>query len=249
MTNIKMLRRALCLALTGFLFVANASAQGWSGKGEAGLVKASGNTENESFNVALGFTKGSGVWAHELGVGFYQASADGIDSADSIFADYTIKRDLSDRRFVFGGLNYLDDDFDGFTEQTSISAGYGYRVILDDPNLWEVALGVGYRDTAQAIRLDDGTEIEGEDVSGPTVVLTSKFVRQITANTQFRDDFRSDIGADNTFIENDAALVVAMNDAFSLKAGLLVRYNSDPAPGADDTDTITSLNLVYNFAR
>ena len=41
----------------------------------------------------------------------------------------------------------------------------------------------------------------------------------------------------------------AMNDRFSLKAGLLVRYNSDPALGADNTDTITSFNLVYNFSE
>ena len=40
---------------------------------------------------------------------------------------------------------------------------------------------------------------------------------------------------------------VAMNDRFSLKAGILVRYNSDPAPGVDETDTITSVSLVYKF--
>jgi len=229
------------------LFSTAVSAQDWSGQGEAGLVRASGNTDSENFNVGLNFSKNGEVWKHEIGLGLYQASAGGQDSADSVFADYTLKRDLDDRRFLFAGLNYLDDDFDGFTEQTSISAGYGYRVILDDPNLWEVSLGLGYRDTAQAIRLDDGTEVEGEDVSGATVVLASKFVRQLTDNTQFLDDFRADIGSDNTFVENDAALVVSMNEAFALKAGILIRYNSDPAPGADDTDTITSLNLVYNF--
>jgi len=38
-----------------------------------------------------------------------------------------------------------------------------------------------------------------------------------------------------------------MNEVFSLKAGVIIRHNTDPALGADDTDTITSLNLVYNF--
>ena len=249
MINFKTTLISCALILIGLMTSSMANAKDWSGQGEAGLIKASGNTDSENFNVALGLTKDGEKWHHDFGIGFYQASADGVDSADSVKADYTVKRDLTARRFVFAGLNYLDDDFDGFTEQSSVSAGYGYRIIMNDPNVWEVGIGVGYRDTAQAIKLEDGSEVEGKDVSGGTLVLNSKFVRKLTPNTKVLDTFRSELGSDNTYIENDLALVVAMNDAFSLKAGIKVRYNSDPAPGKDDTDTITSLNLVYNFAR
>lgn len=243
------MRRLLRSSLLASLLLTPLSihAEGWSGQGEAGLVKSSGNTESENFNVGLGLSNDGEVWHHEFGIGLYKASADGADSADSINADYTVKRDFSERRFAFGTLSYLDDKFDGFTEQSSVALGYGYRIVMDEPNLWEVGVGVGYRDTHQAIKLANGNETEGKDVSGATLVLSSKFARELTPNTTLLDNFKSEIGSDNTFIENDLSLLVAMNEAFSLKAGFLVRHNSDPAPGTDDTDTITSLNLVYNF--
>jgi len=143
----------------------------------------------------------------------------------------------------------LDDEFDGFTEQASISAGYGYKVINTDPVGWDVGIGVGYRDTSEFIRLDETSSVgvEGDDLSGPTLVLLSDYRNQLTPTTQFVDKFVAEIGSDNTYIENDAALIVAIDSKFALKAGLLIRHNTDPAIGADETDTITSINLVYNF--
>ena len=224
-----------------------ANAADWQGQGEVGLVKTSGNTESENFNVGLDFKKEVDLWTHEFGLSFYQASADDKRSANSIAADYTAKYAISERRYLFGSLGYLDDDFDGFTEQSSASMGYGYHVIKSKPTAWEIGIGLGYRDTSELIKMMDGSEIEGKDLSGATLVLRSDYRHKITDNTKFTDSFVAEIGADNSFIENDAALIVSMNERFALKAGLLIRHNTDPAPGSDETDTISSINLVYNF--
>ena len=223
------------------------NAADWQGQGEVGLVKTSGNTESENFNVGLDFKKELKAWRHEFGVAFYQASADDQRSANSIAADYTAKYSISDRRYLFSSISYLDDDFDGFTEQSSASLGYGYHVIKSKPTAWEVGIGIGYRDTSEFIKQPDGSRIEGKDLSGGTLVLRSDYRHQLTSNTQFSDKFTAEIGADNSFIENNASLSVAMNEKFALKAGLRIRHNTDPAPGADQTDTISSINLVYNF--
>ncbi|MBX2849511.1 MAG: DUF481 domain-containing protein [Acidiferrobacterales bacterium] len=219
----------------------------WTGQGEAGLVTASGNTDSENANIGLAFINESEVWTHEIGFKLLQASADGEDTAQSIAADYLAKRDLSERSYLFGGLGYIDDEFDGFTEQLSASVGYGYRVIDTEAVGLEFGVGVGYRDTSELIQLDDGSELEGKDLSGPTGVLLMNYRNKFTATTEFVDSFRAEIGSDNTFVENEAALIVAMNEKFALKAGLLIRHNTDPAEGFDETDTITSINLVYNF--
>ena len=223
------------------------SAQEWKGQGEVGLVKSSGNTDSENFNVGLEFSKKTEVWRHEIGAKYFKSSSNGIDSADSFSADYIAKRALNERSFLFAELGYLDDSFDGFTEQSSASIGYGYKVFDTEPMAWEVGVGVGYRDTNQLIKLDDGSELEGKDVSGATFVLHSAYRNQITANTAFIDKFKAEIGSDNSFFENEAALMVSMSEKFALKAGLLIRHNTDPAPGADDTDTLSSMNLIYHF--
>lgn len=227
--------------------LAETKPEGWRGQGEVGLVKASGNTDSENFNIGLDFFYDQEIWHHEMSFDLYRASSDGIETAESFAADVTSKRDLSKRRFIFANLSYLDDSFDGFTEQASGSVGIGYRVIESDLKRWELAIGAGYRDTSEAIRREDGSETEGKDLSGATLVFRSDFAWKVTSNTQFLDSFKADVGSENSYFENDAGLVVSMNDAFALKVGLLVRHNTDPAPGADETDTISSLNLIYNF--
>ena len=224
-----------------------ANAEGWTGQGEAGLIKASGNTESENFNVGLNFKNEGEFLSHDINFALYQASADGVDSAESVAASYKLKYNLTERGYLFGALSYLDDEFDGFTEQSSVAFGYGYKVIDSEPVGWDLGAGVGYRDTSELTILDDGTEIEGDDLSGETLVLLSDYRNQLTPNTQFLDRFVAEIGSENTFVENDAALVVSMNDKFALKAGVLIRHNTDPAPGSEETDTITSINLLYNF--
>jgi len=238
---------------TSFATNVNAEAEeGWKGQGEAGFVTTSGNTDSDSLNLGLKFEKSGKVWDHEIGLAAYQASQEGIDTAENFSANYTLKRNLTERSNIFFNLGYLDDDFDGFTEQLSAAVGYGYKVFNGESVKWETGAGVGYRDTDQltVIRDDFGDiveEIEGDDVSGATFVLRSDFEAKISETTKFVDNFKAEIGSDNTYVENDAALFVAINESFSLKLGYLVRYNSDPADGADDTDTITSLNLVYGF--
>lgn len=241
-SKLAILALSLCASSTTF-------AQGWKGQGEAGLVQASGNTENENANIGLKFSREGQVWTNEFSVALLKASTDNVDSADTLSADYTLKRALSERSNIFFNINYLDDDFDGFTEQLGAAVGYGYKVIDTEPVAWELGAGVGYRDTSELLLLDNGSRLEGEDLSGATFVIRSNYRNQITDNTQFVDSFKAEIGSNNTFIENEAALLVSMNERFALKAGLIIRHNTDPAAGFEETDTISSVSLVYNFGN
>jgi putative salt-induced outer membrane protein YdiY len=38
-----------------------------------------------------------------------------------------------------------------------------------------------------------------------------------------------------------------MSERFGLSLGYGVRYNSDPPPGLESTDTLTTVNLAYSF--
>ena len=239
----------LPILLSTLFITQGAMASDWKGRAEAGFISAAGNTESETLNVGLRFTKDGAVWDHDIAFNTYKASSNKVDSANNLKAEYTLKRDLTERSNLFASLSYLDDDFDGFTEQTSVALGYGYKIIDTEPRAWEVGAGVGYRDTSELLKLADGSEVEGKDLSNATFVLRSDYRHKLTSNTELVDAFRAEIGSENTFIENDLALVVSMNETFALKAGFIVRHNTDPSAGSDDTDTLTSLNLVYNFAK
>ncbi|MCA1778451.1 MAG: DUF481 domain-containing protein [Xanthomonadaceae bacterium] len=54
-------------------------------------------------------------------------------------------------------------------------------------------------------------------------------------------------GSANPFLESVLALEVAINAPMSLKTGFSVRRNTDVEPGWDQTDYLSTVNLVYSF--
>jgi putative salt-induced outer membrane protein len=48
-------------------------------------------------------------------------------------------------------------------------------------------------------------------------------------------------------VQNDLALQVKMTDVLALAVGYSVRYNTDPQVGFEKTDTLTTINLVYEI--
>ena len=70
---------------------------------------------------------------------------------------------------------------------------------------------------------------------------------RLTDNTAFEDSLLLEAGSKNKYYQNDAGLSVSMTQKMALKLGFQVRYNSDVQPGTQNTDTLTTTNLVYNF--
>jgi len=88
---------------------------------------------------------------------------------------------------------------------------------------------------------------KGEADNEPVVTLSSNYEHSFTANTKLTNKFLAESGSDNTAVQNDIALSVNMTKSFALAVGFGVRYNSDPPPLADATDTLTTVNLVYSI--
>lgn len=70
---------------------------------------------------------------------------------------------------------------------------------------------------------------------------------QLTETTSLVDKFILEAGADNSFVQNDVSLQVKMNAALALAVGYSVRHNTDPPVGFKKTDTLTTVNLVYEI--
>lgn len=231
-----------------------AKAEGWSGDGEVGYVKISGNTSSENLNLGLDLKHENEHWTNSIDIQAFKASSDDIELSNSVSAGYLLERALTKRGKLFFSLGYLDDDFDGFTEQRSASFGYGYKLFDRKATKWDLGAGIGYRDTeliAFDIDPENGSSIPSSSLSinGPTFVLRSDYEHQLTETTRLSDNFRGEFGSDNSFIENEAAVRFLINSNFSFKLSLVVRHNTDPAEQVDKTDTLTILSLVYSLAK
>ena len=119
-------------------------------------------------------------------------------------------------------------------------------------NAPDASLGAGYKryKPEVLIKSDAGEvldRIEGEVESDAVATFAVNYEHSFTATTKITNKFLTEAGADNTAVQNDLALQVTMTETLALAVGYSVRYNSDPPPLSESTDTLTTINLVYNI--
>lgn len=229
-------------ALSIFILLAGSTlavADDWTGKGELGFVQVSGNTESEVLNAAFEMEKVLDKWKHTAKLSAVTASSDDVKSADSQSAGWRSEYTFSERTFGFGDVRYFNDEFDSYEEIYTVAAGAGYKVILKDHMTWDLSAGAGYRSTV--------VELTEEDENGLAYLLESDYKHHLTETTDFENYTRVEIADDNTFSQNITSLAVSINSSLALKASFEIRHNSDPSPGFESVDRITSVNVVYSF--
>jgi putative salt-induced outer membrane protein len=231
------------------LFACSPAAAEWSGQVEAGLVVSSGNTNTETANAKLKFENSLDDWRHTVGGAALYASDEIGQTANrwDVFgqSDYN----FSPQSFWFGAARYQEDEFSGFEYQTTASAGFGRRFIDSDVTKFSGTVGVGYSFFETRDAFDDaGVLIErGESDSEVVFRGTLDFERRFTETTKLIDKFNVESGAENTFVQNELSLHVKINAVLALALGYSVRHNTDPPAGFSETDTLTTVNVVYEL--
>jgi putative salt-induced outer membrane protein len=213
----------------------------FSGQGELGLVFARGNSETETANARLGLTWDHERWTNESTFSIVYARDSGETNANRFVLGNKTDYALDERSYVVGALRYDRDRFSSYTYQGTVSVGYGRRLITGDVHRLNAEIGPGFR----FAELRDTGETENEVIARG--FLDYRWNMSETAKLNNR--FLVESGSDNTFLENALGLTVAINSRMSLKAGVAVRHNTDVEPGRKKTDTLSTVNLVYNFGR
>jgi putative salt-induced outer membrane protein len=222
----------------------------WTGKGEAGLVLASGNTDTETANTKLATINETDDWKLALGgAGLYASDEEGKTAQRwEVFEQLNWK--FTKRNFLFSAGRYEQDEFSGFEYQAIASGGVG-RTFQDSGSTKSTGtLGVGYKffETRDAFDDETGVLISRGDSDKEVVFRgTLDFEHQFTATTSLINKFIVESGAENTFAQNDLNLVVKMTDVLALAVGYSVRHNTKPPEDFQETDTLTTINLVYEI--
>jgi putative salt-induced outer membrane protein len=221
----------------------------WTGKGEVGAAVTSGNTETKAANAKIELVDTLGAWKHLFGLaGNYVSNATGT-TGQRWEAREQSDFSFSPRTFWFGGGRYEDDRFSGFDYQGALTTGVGHKFIDTAKTKLTGQAGVGYKFVStRDVLAPNGTVSIPGDRDG-TAIFTAGFdySNQITDTTKVLDRFLVETGSDNTFIQNELSLQVRMSDVLALAVGYAVRHNTDPPRGFEKTETLTTLNLVYEI--
>ena len=221
----------------------------WTGKGEAGLVVASGNTETKTANAKALMAREDGNWKNQFGLAGLYASDDVGTTADRWEAMTEHDYNFSPKTFWFGAARYEEDEFSGFEYQAALSTGLGRKFIATDRTKFAGTLGVGYKILQTRAAFDDtGTLVTPRDRQEDAILRgTLDYDFKWTETTSVVDKFVVEAGADNTFLQNELSLQVKMFETLALAVGYAVRHNTDPPFGFEKTDTLTTINLVYEL--
>ena len=145
---------------------------------------------------------------------------------------------LTDMNYVFGQGSWLTDRYNGYQQRDVVTAGYGRQILNGPVHSLRFEFGPG-------VRYDEYTD--GDTDTQPLGYASGTWAWQMTDNAKFSQGV-SVFGAEDTTVNSESALNVAINAHFALKVAYNVTWNSEPPASAPEhTDRRTSLSLGYKM--
>jgi putative salt-induced outer membrane protein len=212
----------------------------WASRGQVGFAKTSGNTDTSTGNFLIHAAHVVEDWKFLMGA---EEAWDGYGQANY---------NLTERLYGYTSARYDDDRFSGFAYQTSLAGGTGYQFIKTDDTKLSAQIGVGVRRLRPEILVKDAnggiissTELEATTEGVLDAGLT--FEHAFNPDTKILAGATLEAGKDNTLTTANLSLQVKMTSVLALAAGIQMSRNSNPPMGSVNTDTLTTLNLVYEL--
>ncbi|MEO8677606.1 MAG: DUF481 domain-containing protein [Vicinamibacterales bacterium] len=212
------------------------------GSAQFSFLDTRGNAPTQSLGTGGDLTWRPGPWAHHAKAVFAQNQTDGETSARSLAALFRSARTINTRLSGYLQYDYLHDVFAGVNQRHIIEGGVSAKAVDRERQKLRVDGGIGYLNEQ---RPDDALQSATLSAGALYRLLISK-----TADFQYEPRYLltlADTGAWK--FDQLAALNVAINAVFSLKASHTIRYSADPPAGFEKTDTIMAVSLVAKIKR
>jgi putative salt-induced outer membrane protein len=229
------------LAAAVLLLTALPAVAQWTGKGEAGVALASGNSSSRTANARVSAAYTRDDWENSFGLGGLYVRSEGDTTARRWDASAQTRFDFFENNFWYGGVRYERDRFSGFDHQGLVNTGVGRRFVENDTTklIGQVGAGFKFSETLATLEAPRATD------NRLTGVASLEFNHKLTDSTTLFDKFGGEFTSGNNFLQNEVGVAVKMTDRMALALAYALRHNTDPPAGFDKTDTLTTVNLVY----
>lgn len=225
------------------------NAHGWNTSAELGAISTSGNTVGTSVTGKLDAKQELPKWSNEyILTGYFKDEEVTNDDGEKVRersaqrysvsakAGYKLLHD--DHGKLFALATHVDDRFGAYTRYSTIGVGYGTQTYQSDTHTLDVEIGPGYF---------RGVRSEGETENGPTVRGAALLKWKLSDNAQFSQNVIVERGTSNIHSMAETALRTKINSTMQMKAAFNIRNDTSVPADKKNTDTQTSLTLVYSF--
>jgi putative salt-induced outer membrane protein len=210
----------------------------WSGEGELGYVRTTGNTDTMSLNAVLGIEHKRKQWEHKARFEVFLSKDSGEISSERYAALFLSNYNLTERRHLFGRVRYEDDRFAGYDYTVSEALGYGISLIKTDTVSLELAGGPGGRQSRS---------LSGDDENEFILFINGDFSWKLSKTAVFRQEVSVEAAEKNTRSKSVTGLTTEIVGDLAMKLSYVLRNDSHPVEGSKNTDTKLSATLVYSF--
>jgi putative salt-induced outer membrane protein YdiY len=217
----------------------------WRGALGAGFTASSGNIDSVTYSI-----NGDAVrqTSRDKLNGYLQATygrreVDGVTerTSDLMRAGAKYDRDLNDRAFGFGALDFERNKLIDLDLRSVVAAGLGYHVVKREGLSFDVSSGPAYNRERYTTETRESAEWLFAEESTHAFTPTVSFKQRLVYYLNLKDggEFRTVF---------DAGIVLKVTDRWNATATLNYRHQSNPLPGVEKDDLlfVTGLQYVFN---
>ncbi|MGJ7917280.1 YdiY family protein [Massilia sp. LXY-6] len=220
----------------------------WYTSAELGAISTSGNTTGTSVTGKIDARHEMSNWSNEyVFSGFFKeddvVNADGTRTRTRSAERYQLSAKAAfklledgNRAFLLG--SHVNDKFGAYTRYSTLAVGYGTQLLKRADKTVDVEIGPGYF---------HGESASGEQDSGMTVHGAAQLRWKLSPSAAFSQTVSVERGTTNVHTVAETSLSTKINGTMQMKAAFSARSDSKVPEDKKNTDTQTSLTLVYSF--
>ena len=211
------------------------------GAAEFAFVATTGNADTQTLGLSGEYFYRPDLWVFQWKAGYVRNETEDVLSAESFRFLFRADRRLSDRLSAFGRWDYLHDAFAGIDHRNVLAGGLTYQLVAPGPHELWVDGGLGYANEQR---------LAGDDLSTAIALAGLRYKFKLSETAEITDETGLEFSlsdGDDWRWSNVVAVSAKLTTLLSLKLSNTVRYVNAPAPGFEDTDTITAVALVAKF--
>lgn len=226
----------------------------WSGAIQFNGAAASGNTNNVVIGGRFNVARTYGAITHAFDAGGNYTEVEKIVNGSETneitqnrwHTQYRIEVQTGDRSFFYGRARYEEDQFSGFDRQAFVGGGFGHAFYDSDTRKLDVLVGPGVQYIIRA-QIDSTPLDDSDDDLTFAVFLGQSFEQVLRENVTFEQSFNGTSSETNNTIVSQFALKTDLTDKISSRISYAVTHNTDPPEGRQNTDTLLSASIGFEF--
>ena len=220
----------------------------WSTSAELGAITTSGNTVGTSVTGKIDARQELDDWSNQYIFSGYFKEDETTDDDGKKVRERSAERFsasakaayklMADHEKLFVLASHVNDKFGAYTKYSTLAVGHGSRWYQSSDKSVDVEIGPGYF---------SGTNDTGESEHGLTVRGAAAMKWKISQSAMFTQTVSVERGTSNTHSIAETALSTKINGTMQMKAAFSARNDTRVPDDKKNTDTQTSLTLVYSF--